>query len=337
MSGLHVAIAGATGAVGAEFLRLLELRHYPIARLRLLASKRSAGKTLRFQGTEIPIEELSASSFAGVDHAFFSAGATQSKAFAPAAAKAGAVVIDNSSAFRYVDDIPLVIPEVNPEDAFRHDGIIANPNCTTIVALMAIAPLHRAFGVERAVMSSYQAISGAGAQAMAELEAQVRAWVAGQPLEVKQQPKQIAFNVIPRIDGVQENFYTKEEMKFPWEGRKILHHPALRATATCVRVPVFRSHAVSLNLEVAKPATRQEALDVLGKSPGVQVQDDTANEVYPTPLETSERDDVFVGRVREDVSVPGQRGLALWAVGDQLAKGAALNAVQIGELLIRGK
>jgi aspartate-semialdehyde dehydrogenase len=230
-----------------------------------------------------------------------------------------------------------VIPEVNPADAFLHDGIIANPNCTSIVALMAMAPLHRAFGVERAVMSSYQAISGAGAQAMAELEAQVHAWVAGQPLEVKHQPKQIAFNVIPRIDAVQDNFYTKEEMKFPWEGRKILHHPGLRATATCVRVPVLRSHAVSLNLELAGRASREAALDVLRKAPGLTVDDDPKAERYPTPLETSEKDDVYVGRVREDISVPDGRGLALWVVGDQLAKGAALNAVQIGELLIRGK
>ncbi|MEB2343144.1 MAG: aspartate-semialdehyde dehydrogenase [Deltaproteobacteria bacterium] len=334
---LHVAIAGATGAVGAEFLRLLELRAYPIAKLTLLASKRSVGRTLRFRGEEIPVQELTPQAFQGVEHAFFSAGASQSKAFAQAAVDAGAVVIDNSSAFRYVDDIPLVIPEVNPDDAFRHAGIVANPNCTTIVALMALAPLHRAFGIERAVMSSYQAISGAGAQAMAELDRQVHDWAAGRPLEVKHQPKQIAFNVIPRIDAVQDNFYTKEEMKFVWEGRKILHHPALRATATCVRVPVFRSHAVSLNLELAKPATRAAALAALHAAPGLRVTDDPASEVYPTPLETSEQDDVFVGRVREDVSVPGGRGLALWVVGDQLGKGAALNAVQIGELLIRGR
>jgi aspartate-semialdehyde dehydrogenase len=202
---------------------------------------------------------------------------------------------------------------------------------------MAMAPLHRAFGIERAVMSSYQAISGGGTQAMAELEAQLRAWAAGAPIEVKVSPKQIAFNVIPRIDAVQDNFYTKEEMKFPWEGRKILHHPALRATATCVRVPVFRSHAVSLNLELARAVTRATALDVLGKAPGLQVQDDPKAEVYPTPLAATEQDDVFVGRVREDESVPDGRGLALWVVGDQLAKGAALNAVQIGELLIRGR
>jgi len=333
---LHVAIAGATGAVGAEFLRLLEKRDYPIAKLTLLASKRSVGRTLRFRGEEIPVRELTPEAFRGVEHAFFSAGASQSKAFAQAAVDAGAVVIDNSSAFRYVDGIPLVIPEINPGDAFRHAGIVANPNCTTIVALMAIAPLHRAFGVERAVMSSYQAISGAGAQAMAELERQVHAWVAGRPLEVKHQPKQIAFNVIPRIDAVQDNFYTKEEMKFVWEGRKILHHPALRATATCVRVPVFRSHAVSLNLEFARAVTRAAALEALHGAPGLRVTDDPASEVYPTPLETSELDDVFVGRVREDISAPDGRGLALWVVGDQLAKGAALNAVQIGELLVRG-
>jgi len=337
MTGLNVAIAGATGAVGGEFLRLLEKRAYPVRRLKLLASRRSAGRTLRFRGEEIRVEELTADAFRGVEHAFFSAGASQSKHFAPAAAKAGAVVIDNSSAFRYVDEIPLVVPEINPDDAFRHDGIIANPNCTTIVALMAMAPLHRAFGLRRAVMSSYQSISGAGAQAMAELERQVHDWVAGRPIEVKHQPKQIAFNVIPRIDAVQDNFYTREEMKFLWEGRKILHHPNLRATATCVRVPVFRSHAVSLNLEFERPVARDAALAALHAAPGVQVHDDPAAEVYPTPLETSELEDVFVGRVRSDLSVPDRRGLCLWAVGDQLSKGAALNAVQIGELLLRGR
>jgi len=337
MSRVHVAVAGATGAVGAEFLRLLEKRAYPLRSLRLLASKRSVGRTLPFRGEEIAVEELTEESFRGVDHAFFSAGAAQARRFAPAAAAAGAVVIDNSSAYRYEDEVPLVVPEINGADAFSHKGIIANPNCTTIVALMAMAPLHRAFGVRRAVMSSYQAISGAGAQAMAELDRQVHDWVAGRPLEVKHQPRQIAFNVIPRIDAVQDNFYTKEEMKFLWEGRKILHHAALLATATCVRVPVFRSHAVSLNLELEKPATRDAALAALRAAPGVRVQDDPGAEVYPTPLETSGLDDVFVGRVRSDVSVPDGRGLCLWAVGDQLGKGAALNAVQIGELLLRGQ
>ncbi len=334
---LTVAVAGATGAVGAEFLRLLEARDYPIGRLVLLASRRSVGRTLRFRGEEFVVEELTEDSFAGVDHAFFSAGGGTSKQFAPAAARAGAVVIDNSSAFRYQDDVPLVVPEINPEDAFAHNGIIANPNCTTIVALMATAPLHRAFGVRRVVMSSYQAISGAGAQAMDELDQQVRDWAAGRPLQVKHQPKQIAFNLIPRIDAVQDNLYTKEEMKLLWEGRKILHHEGLLASATCVRVPVFRSHAASLNLELERAASRDEALAVLRDAPGLVVEDDAAADVYPTPLEASERDEVFVGRVRQDVSVPDGRGLALWVVGDQLAKGAALNAVQIGELLVRGR
>ncbi len=336
MSDLRVAIAGATGAVGAEFLRLLELRNYPIRELRLLASARSAGRTLRFRGEPHPVEELGPDSFRDIDHAFFSAGGGISKTLAPAAAAAGAVVIDNSSAFRYDDDVPLVIPEINPHAAARHRGIIANPNCTTIVALMAVAPLHRRFGVERAVMSSYQAISGAGAQAMQELEDQVRAWTAGEKPQVEHQPHQIAFNLIPRIDAVQENFYTKEEMKFLWEGQKILEHPDLRATATCVRVPVFRSHAVSLNLELRDPASRDAALETLRGAPGVIVEDDPAADIYPTPLALAMRDEVSVGRVRVDPSVAEGRGLALWVVGDQLAKGAALNAVQIGELLARG-
>jgi aspartate-semialdehyde dehydrogenase len=334
---LHVAIAGATGAVGAEFLRLLEKRAYPIGRLTLLASKRSVGRTLRFRGEELPVTELTPDAFRGVDHAFFSAGASQSVAFAAAAASAGAVVIDTSSAVRYDDEVPVGIPEINPDAACQHRGIIATPTCTTIVSLLPIAPRHRAFGLRRAVSSSYQAISGAGAQAMAELERQVQDWAAGRALEVKHQPKQIAFNLIPRIDALQDNFYTKEEMKFVWEGRKILHHAELLATATCVRVPVFRSHAVSLNLEFERPVTRAAALDVLRAAPGVAVHDDPAAEIYPTPLDVSELDDVFVGRVREDISVPGGRGLALWVVGDQLAKGAALNAVQIGELLLRGR
>jgi aspartate-semialdehyde dehydrogenase len=337
MRRVTVAVAGATGAVGAEFLRLLEAREYPIERLKLLASRRSVGRTLRFRGEEIAVEELAPDAFAGVEQAFFSCGAGVARQFAPAATAAGAVVIDNSSAFRYEDGIPLVIPEINPADALAHRGIIANPNCTSIVALMAISPLHRAFGLVRAVMSSYQAISGAGAQAMDELDRQVRDWAAGRPLQVKHQPKQIAFNLIPRIDAVQENLYTREEMKFLWEGRKILHHPSLRATATCVRVPVFRSHAVSLNLEFERTASREAALAALREAPGIEVQDDTAADVYPTPLEATEREEVFVGRVRSDVSVDGGRGLALWAVGDQLAKGAALNAIQIGELLLRSR
>ncbi len=336
MRAVNVAVVGATGAVGDEFLRLLALRKYPLKSLRLLASERSAGRKLKFGGEELVVEKLTANSFQGVEHAFFSAGASVSRELAGAAAKAGAVVIDNTSAFRYEPEIPLVVPEINPEDAFKYGErrIIANPNCTTIVALMAAAPLHRAFGLRRAVMSSYQAISGAGAQAMAELEQQLHDWAAGRPLTVKIAPKQIAFNVIPRIDAVQDNGYTKEEMKFLWEGKKILHHEALLATATCVRVPVLRSHGVSLNLEFDKPVTPEKARELLRQAPGVVVQDEPKSDVYPIPLERSFKDEVGVGRIRQDISVPDNKGLALWAVGDQLMKGAALNAIQIGELLL---
>ena len=339
MAGVNVAVVGATGAVGEEFLRLFELRKYPIKSLKLLASARSAGKKLKFAGKEYAVETLTPESFKGVEHAFFSAGGSISKEFAPHAAKAGAVIIDNTSAFRYEKEIPLVVPEINPQDAFEYGArrIIANPNCTTIVALMPTFPLHRAFGLKRAVMSSYQAISGAGAQAMEELIQQTKDWVAGKPLVVKQQPKQILFNVIPRIDVFQDNGYTKEEMKFLWEGQKIMHHPALRATATCVRVPVLRSHAVSLNLEFEKPVTLEQAREVLKNAPGVVLQDDPKSETYPLPIERTLKDEVGVGRIRQDISVDGNRGLALWAVGDQLMKGAALNAIQIGELLLKGK
>jgi aspartate-semialdehyde dehydrogenase len=335
---VNVAIAGATGAVGAEFLRSLAERNYPIKSLKLLASKRSAGKRLTFKGEELPVEELTAQSFKDIDHAFFSAGGGTSKEFASVAAKAGAIVIDNSSAFRYDADVPLVIPEINPQDAFEYGErrIVANPNCTTIVALMACYPLHKAFGLKRAVMSSYQAISGAGAQAMEELEGQMRSWAKGEPLVVKHQPKQIAFNVIPRIDAVQDNGYTKEEMKFLWEGRKIMHHETLLATATCVRVPVLRSHAVSLNLEFENKVSPDEARKVLSAADGVIVEDDPRADFYPTPLERAGKNEISVGRIRQDVSVADQRGLALWAVGDQLGKGAALNAIQIGELLLAG-
>ncbi|GIK51262.1 MAG: aspartate-semialdehyde dehydrogenase [Planctomycetota bacterium] len=336
MRAVNVAVVGATGAVGDEFLRLFELRKYPIKSLRLLASERSAGKRLKFAGKEYTVEKLTAESFKGVEHAFFSAGGSISKEFAPAAAKAGAIIIDNTSAFRYEKEIPLVVPEINPEDAFKYGErrIIANPNCTTIVALMPTFPLHKKFGLKRAVMSSYQAISGAGAQAMAELEQQLRDWAAGRPMTVKIAPKQIAFNVIPRIDVVTDNGYTKEEMKFLWEGQKIMHHDSLRATATCVRVPVLRSHSVSLNLEFEKPVTPDQAREVLKAAPGVVVQDDPKADVYPIPLERTMKNEVGVGRIRQDISVEGNKGLCLWAVGDQLMKGAALNAIQIGELLL---
>ncbi|MCF6228055.1 MAG: aspartate-semialdehyde dehydrogenase [Planctomycetes bacterium] len=336
MPEVNVAIAGATGAVGAEFLKLLERRDYPIKSLKLLASKRSVGKTLKFKGVDIAVEELTHDSFESIDHAFFSAGGGRSKEFAESVAQAGAIMIDNSSAFRYENDIPLVIPEVNPEDAFNFGErrIIANPNCTTIVTLMAVAPLHREFGLKRIISSSYQAISGAGAAALEELEQQTRDWVAGDELKVEVSPKQIAFNAIPRVDALQDNGYTKEEMKLLWEGQKILHHDSLLASATCVRIPVIRSHSVSVNLEFEKDITPEAAREVLSKAAGVVVQDDPANDVYPTPWEQSDKDDVAVGRIRSDISAETGKGLSMWIVGDQLGKGAALNAIQIGELLL---
>jgi len=331
--GYRIAVMGATGAVGEEILSTLERRNFPVDFLRPLASARSAGKKVQFKGESIPVEVLSHEAFKDIDIVLASAGGSVSKTFAPSAIKAGAVVVDNTSAFRYEKTVPLVVPEINPEDVKSHQGIIANPNCTTIVSLMAIAPLHKAFTLTRAIMSSYQAISGAGAQAMAELEQQVRDWTAGNPIVVKKQPKQIAFNVIPRIDAVQDNLYTKEEMKFLWESQKILHTEDIRCSATCVRIPIMRSHAVSLNLEFAQPVSRETAIAVLEKAKGVEVQDDVRNDVYPTPLERTGIDNVSVGRIRQDISVPDERGLCIWVVGDQLGKGAALNAVQIAELL----
>ena len=329
-----VAIAGATGAVGAELIKLLETRNFPVSSLKLLASPRSVGKELTFKGEKIKVELLEPSSFEGVDYAFFSAGGGISKEMAPEAVKRGCVVIDNSSAFRYVDDVPLVVPEINPEDAKAHKGIIANPNCTTIVTLMAVAPLHREFGLKRLITSSYQSISGAGASAMAELEQQARDWSAGKELTIETQAHQILFNLYPHIDAFQDNAFTKEEMKMLWEGRKILHHETLRAASTCVRVPVLRCHSISINAEFEKPVTPDQAREVIAAAQGVVVMDDVANNVYPMPLDRAGIDEVAVGRIREDISCEGN-GLVLWAVGDQIGKGAALNAVQIAELLVK--
>jgi aspartate-semialdehyde dehydrogenase len=330
----NVAIAGATGAVGTVFLQILESRNFPVNRLRLLASERSVGKTLAFRGKEIPVEELAHESFEGIDIAFFSAGASRSKEFAPSAARAGAVVIDNSSAFRMDPDVPLVVPEINanaiPER--RKKGIIANPNCTTIVTLMALAPIHRAFGARRVVATSFQAVSGAGAAAMRELEAQVRAWAAGEPIKVSVFPAQIAFNVIPHIDAFLEDGYTKEEMKLLNETRKILGDPNIRVCPTTVRVPVFTAHSISVAVETEKPVTVQGAREVFAKAPGLQVLDDPGKGKYPMPLFVAGEDDCYVGRIRQDPSV--ENGLAFWVVGDQLRKGAALNGLQIAEALV---
>jgi aspartate-semialdehyde dehydrogenase len=330
----NVAIAGATGAVGGVFIDILRERRFPIRELRLLASARSVGRKLRFGDSTIAVEELGHDSFEGTEIAFFSAGGSRSKEFAPSAAKAGAVVVDNSSAFRMDPEVPLVVPELNEEKIAerRAKGIIANPNCTTIVMLMGLGPIHRAFGARRVVGVSYQAVSGAGAAAMRELEDQVRAWTAGKPLEVKAFPHQIAFNLIPHIDAFLEDGFTKEEMKLVHETRKILGDDSIRVCPTTVRVPVFAAHAVSVTVETEKPVTVDAAREVFAKAPGLQVIDDPQASRYPMPLDATGQDDCFVGRIRKDPSV--ENGLTFWIVGDQLRKGAALNAVQIAERMI---
>jgi aspartate-semialdehyde dehydrogenase len=335
----QVAIVGATGAVGAEMIRCLEERNYPVGSLTLLASARSAGKKLKFKGEDVVIKELTKDSFKGIDVALFSAGGGISRDFAPAAVSAGAVVVDNSSAFRMDEKTPLVVPEINAEDVKKHNGIIANPNCTTAISLMALYPLHKAFGVTRVFASSYQAVSGTGAQAIEELARQSREWAEQERawdaarLDSKPQvyPWQIAFNVLPHVDSFLDSGYTKEEMKMEHEGRKIMHHPDFRASVTCVRVPVFRAHSVAISAEFEKPISVEAAREVLSKAPGLDVVDDPANKLYPLPLEIAGKDNCAVGRLRMDCAM--DNGLAFWVVGDQLLKGAALNAVQIAECL----
>ena len=335
----HLAIVGATGAVGVEMLRCLERRNFPVSRLTLLASARSAGKKMMFRGEELTIRELTPESFAGVEIALFSAGGGISRDFAPHAVRAGAVVVDNSSAFRMDEGVPLVVPEINPGDVAGHRGIIANPNCTTAISLMALYPLHRAFGVSRIFASSYQAVSGTGAQAIEELAAQTREWAGANrawdaaKLETAPHvyPHQIAFNAIPHVDGFLGDGYTKEEMKMENEGRKIMHHPGFRASVTCVRVPVFRAHSIAISAEFERPVSVAAAREVLAGAPGLDVIDDPAKREYPLALDIAGRDNCAVGRLRKDCAL--DNGLAFWVVGDQLLKGAALNAVQIAELL----
>jgi aspartate-semialdehyde dehydrogenase len=328
----HVAVVGATGAVGIEMIRTLEKRAFPVRRLTLLASARSAGKRLTFRGQEVPVQELKQDSFAGIDVALFSAGAGISRQFAPDAAKAGCVVIDNSNAFRMDDSVPLVVPEINAADVHAHRGIIANPNCTTAITLMALYPLHQAFHVNRIFASSYQAVSGTGAKAIEELRRQVQSIVNGQPAASEVYPHQIAFNVLPQVDAFLPSGYTKEEMKMENEGRKIMHHPAFRASVTCVRVPVYRAHSVAVSAEFARPVTVEAAREVLSKAPGLDLVDDPANKQYPMPLFTADKDNCAVGRLRKDCAL--DNGLCFWVSGDQLLKGAALNAVQIAEELL---
>jgi aspartate-semialdehyde dehydrogenase len=299
----------------------------------LLASARSTGKTLKFRGQSLTVKELTKDAFKGIDIALFSAGGSISKEFAPIAAKAGCVVIDNSSAFRMDDTVPLVIPEINGADVHQHRGIIANPNCTTAVALMALYPLHQAFFVKRIFASSYQAVSGTGAKAIEELKRQIEQSVKGQPITKEVYPHQIAFNVLPHVDSFLSDGYTKEEMKMQNEGRKIMHHPTFRASVTCVRVPVYRAHSVAVSAEFAKPVSVEAAREVLKKAPGLQLIDEPQRNQYPLPLFLAEQDDCAVGRLRMDCAL--ENGLAFWVSGDQLLKGAALNAVQIAEELLK--
>jgi aspartate-semialdehyde dehydrogenase len=327
----HVAIVGATGAVGQELLRVLERRAFPVERLFPLCSERSAGTNVSFRGEAIPAQRLSSDSFAGIDVAFFSAGGNISREYAAIARDAGAIVIDNSSVFRMEPDVPLVIPEINGDDVREHRGLIANPNCTTAVALMALYPLHRAFGVRRVIAASYQAVSGSGARAIDELRSQAKAAAENQPPVASVYPHPIAFNLLPHVDSFLPGGYTKEEMKMQNEGRRIMHLPDFRASVTCVRVPVYRAHSVAVTAEFERPVSVEEAHEVLAKAPGLELVDEPQNNRYPMPLFTAGKDNCEVGRVRRDCAF--ENGLSFWVSGDQLLKGAALNAVQIAELL----
>ena len=341
MKKYNVAILGATGAVGQEFLNLIEERNFPFAELKMLASKRSAGKKIQFMGKEYTVEEATEESFKGVDIALFAGGAA-SKTFAPAAVKAGAVVIDNSSAFRMDPEVPLVVPEVNPEAIANHKGIIANPNCSTIIMVMALKPLYNVSKIKRVVVSTYQAVSGGGKEAMAELEEQVKAINEGRPVVANILPGaslakhyQIAFNLIPQIDVFKDNLYTKEEMKMIDETKKIMSDDSMRITATTIRVPVYRSHAESVNVEFEDEISVEKAREVLAAFPGVTLTDNPDEQIYPMPLETSGKNDVEVGRIRKDYSI--DNALNFWVCGDQIRKGAALNALQIAEYMIKNE
>ena len=327
----HVAVVGATGAVGAELLNVLERRSFPVASLRAISSARSAGKSVHFQAESLPVEQLVDTSFDKIDIAFFSAGGEISRKFVPLAQRAGAVTVDNSSVFRMEPNVPLVIPEINGHDVTGHSGLIANPNCTTAVALMALYPLHRAFGVRRIFAASYQAVSGSGARAINELKHQVESAVQDRQTTPQIYPHPIAFNVLPHVDTFLESGYTKEEMKMQNEGRKIMHLPDFRASVTCVRVPVYRAHSVAVSAEFDRAVSVEEAREVLAKAPGLELVDEPHNNRYPMPLSVAGKDNCEVGRVRLDCAL--ENGLSFWVSGDQLLKGAALNAVQIAELL----
>ena len=327
----NIAIVGITGAVGQEMINCLEERNFPVKELRPLASARSAGKKINFRGHEISIQELTEKSFEGIDIALFSAGGGISKTYAPIAVEAGAVVVDNSSAFRMDETVPLVVPEINPEEVQNHSGIIANPNCTTIVTLMGLNPLHKKWKALNIIASSYQAVSGSGAQGIEELKSQISAIANGNEIEKKVYPCQIAHNVIPQVDIFLENGYTKEEMKMENEGRKILGTPNLKASVTCVRVPVYRSHSIAVTAQFESDPDIEEARILIDQADGVGIMDEPDSGIFPTPLDTTNKDDCLVGRVRKDIVL--DKALSFWVVGDQVRKGAALNAVQIAELL----
>lgn len=328
-----VAVVGATGAVGNEMIAVLEERDFPVENIRLFASERSEGILLKFKGQDIPVETLKEESFKGIDIALFSAGAERSKIWAPVAAKSGCVVIDNSSQWRMDPEVPLVVPEVNPHDLKWHKGIIANPNCSTIQMVVALKPLHDSAKIKRVIVTTFQSVSGTGKKAMDELLQQTVALLNFKDIEIKVYPHQIAFNVLPHIDKFLENAYTKEEMKMVNETKKIMGDPSIRITATTVRVPVFRGHSESVNIETEKKITAKQAREILSKAPGVVVIDNPEKNEYPLPIYTSGRDEVFVGRIREDESI--ENGINMWIVSDNLRKGAALNAVQIAEELVK--
>ena len=324
---------GATGAVGTEFLEILKERNFQMDSLKLLASERSAGKKLRFGDEELTVELLTDESFKGIDLVLASAGGSLSKKFAPAVIQAGAVMVDNTSAFRMDPDTPLVVPEVNPEAIKNHKGIIANPNCSTIIMNVPVWPLHKVNPIKRLVVSTYQAASGAGAAAMEELKVGARAILDGEPFEPKVLPHPAAFNVFSHNSAVGENGYNEEEMKMVNETRKIFSCPKIRVAATCVRVPVMRAHAESINIEFTNPMTEDEVREILSSAPGVKIVDDREGSYFPMPKDASGKDDILVGRIRQDISQPDCKGIEMFVCGDQIRKGAALNAVQIAELL----
>jgi len=332
MKKVNVGILGATGAVGEEMLRVLAEKNFPVNNLKLLASAKSAGKKVSWQGQEYIVEEVTEDSFENMDILLVAVGRAISKHYSPVAASKGAVVIDNSSAFRMDDNVPLVVPEVNPDDVEHHQGIIANPNCSTIIALTAVNELNKFSKIKRMIVSTYQAVSGAGVNGLMELENQINSISQGKEVEINTFRYQIAYNLIPHIGPFFENGYSEEEMKMQNEGKKILHNPDLKVNCTCVRVPVFRSHSESITIETENEITPDQARELLKNAKGVKLTDDLSNDIYPMPLDTSDQDLIFVGRIRKDFSA--NNSLALWCCGDQIRKGAATNAVQIAELLV---